>query len=261
MSTLTFSTLLVSDDGPTRTITLNNPTRKNAIGPVMVNELLWALSDACETTSVRSMVLTGAGDAFCAGGDFGQMTGGANASELPPKGDYADLLLALANCPKPIVARVNGHAMGGGLGLVAASHFAVGARGAKLGTPEINVGLFPMMIMAVLQRVMPRRKLVSMMLLGERLDADEAMQVGILGKVVDPAELDSAVKQITDAVAAKSPVATRLGLQALAAQDDLDLETALPMLRERLAGVLATDDAREGLMAFLEKRTPKWTGK
>jgi enoyl-CoA hydratase/carnithine racemase len=261
VSALAYSTILVTDDGQTRTLTLNNPARKNAIGPVMVNELLWALSEAIESAAVRVIIVTGAGDAFCAGGDFGQMTGAAGTSDLPPKGDYADLLLALVNCTKPVVARVNGHAMGGGLGLVAAAHFAIGVRGARLGTPEINVGLFPMMIMAVLQRVMPRRKLLSMMLLGERLDADEAVLCGLLGKAVDPADLDTAVKQVTDAIATKSPVAVRLGLQALAAQDDLDLETALPLLRERLAGCLATDDAREGLMAFLEKRTPKWTGK
>jgi enoyl-CoA hydratase/carnithine racemase len=261
VSAVTYAMIRVADDGPTRTITLNNPARKNAIGPVMVNELLWALGDAMDAESVRSVVLTGAGDAFCAGGDFGQMTGGAGASELPSKGDYADLLLALVNAAKPIVARVNGHAMGGGLGLVAASHFAIGARGAKLGTPEINVGLFPMMIMAVLQRVMPKRRLVSMMLLGERMEADEAAACGLLGKAVEPGELDGEVKKITDAIAGKSPVALRLGLQALAAQDDLDLETALPLLRERLAGCLATEDAREGLMAFLEKRAPKWTGR
>lgn len=261
MTALSYRTILVADDGPTRTVTLNNPARKNAIGPAMVNELLWALSEAIEDANVRAIVLTGAGDAFCAGGDFGQMAGAAGGGDLPPKGDYADLLLALVNCTKPVVARVNGHAMGGGLGLVAASHFAIGARGAKLGTPEINVGLFPMMIMAVLQRVMPRRKLLAMMLLGERMTADEAVLCGLLGKAVEPADLDAAVKAVTDAIASKSPVTVRLGLQALAAQDDLDLETALPLLRERLAGVLATDDAREGLMAFLEKRPPKWTGK
>lgn len=261
MNTFTYSMILVSDEGPTRTFTLNNPARKNAIGPVMVNDLLWALSDAIESHGVRSIVITGAGDAFCAGGDFGQMTGSAGTSDLPPKGDYSDLLLALVNSTKPVIARVNGHAMGGGLGLVAASHFAIGARGAKLGTPEINVGLFPMMIMAVLQRVMPRRRLLSMMLLGERLEADDAAACGLLGRAVDAADLDLAVKQVTDAIGSKSPVATRLGLQALAAQDDLDLETALPLLRERPAGVLATEDAREGLMAFLEKRQPKWTGR
>ncbi len=252
-----------SDEGDgVATLTLSNPMRKNAIGPAMVNELLHALADANADADVRAVVITGAGDAFCAGGDFAQMTGGATGADaLPNKGDYADLLLALVGSPKPVVARVNGHAMGGGLGLVAASHFAVAARGAKLGTPEINVGLFPMMIMAVLQRVVPRRKLLEMMLLGERMTADEAAGVGLVSRVVGPDELDAAVQKITDAICAKSPVTVRLGLEAFAAQDDLDLEAALPLLRERLAGCLATDDAREGLMAFLEKRKPRWTGR
>jgi enoyl-CoA hydratase/carnithine racemase len=189
------------------------------------------------------------------------MTGGADAATLPHRGDYADLLLAMTRSPKPIVARVNGHAMGGGLGLVAASHFAVAARGARLATPEINVGLFPMMIMAVLQRIVTRRRLLEMMLFGEKMDADQAAAIGLVGQAVDAADLDAAVKKITDSIAARSPSTVRLGLEAFAAQADLDLETALPLLRERLAGVLATDDAREGLMAFLEKRTPVWTGK
>ncbi len=251
----------VARTGGVLRITLRNPARKNAIGPVMVNELLWALADAACDPEVRSLVLTGAGDAFCAGGDFAQMTGGAGESDLPHRGDYADLLLALVRSSKPVVARVNGHAMGGGLGLVAASHFAVAARGAKLGTPEINVGLFPMMIMAVLARVVPRRRLLELMLSGERIDADEAASIGLVGRAVDAADLDAAVARLTDMIGTKSPVTVRLGLEAFAAQDDLDLATALPLLRERLAGVLATDDAREGLTAFLEKRPPRWSGK
>lgn len=255
-----FTMIRVAAAGSAATLTLHNPSRRNAIGPAMVNELLHALADADDDPSVRSIVLTGAGDAFCAGGDFAQMTGGS-AEALPHKGDYADLLLAMARAHKPIVARVNGHAMGGGLGLVAASHFAVAVRSAKLGTPEINVGLFPMMIMAVLQRVMPKRQLLSMMLLGERLDADQAVALGLLSRAVEPEELDPAVERITSAIAEKSPVAVRLGLDAFAAQDDLDLEAALPLLRDRLGACLMTDDAREGLCAFLEKRRPVWTGK
>jgi enoyl-CoA hydratase/carnithine racemase len=247
--------------GSVLTLTLHNPARKNAIGPVMVNELLHALSDAADDAAVRVVVITGAGDAFCAGGDFAQMTGGADAVALPHKGDYADLLLAMTRSPKPIVARVNGHAMGGGLGLVAASHFAVASRAAKLATPEINVGLFPMMIMAVLQRILSKRRLLEMMLFGERLSADQAATIGLVNQAVDAADLDAAVKKITDSLSARSSSTVRLGLEAFAAQADLDLESALPLLRDRLAGVLATDDAREGLMAFLEKRTPVWTGK
>jgi enoyl-CoA hydratase/carnithine racemase len=243
------------------TITLNNPARRNAIGPRMVNELLHALQDATVDASVRSIVLTGAGKAFCAGGDLSQMSGNSDVPELAPKGDYADLLLAMVNAEKPIVARVNGHAMGGGLGLVAASHFAVGIIGAKLGTPEINVGLFPMMIMAVLRRLMPRRELVQMMLFGERFEAERAAELGLLNRAVQPDALDGAVADITEQIASKSPITVKLGLEAIAAQDDVDLASALPMLRERLGACLATDDAREGLMAFLEKRTPVWTGR
>ncbi|MBK9264402.1 MAG: enoyl-CoA hydratase/isomerase family protein [Polyangiaceae bacterium] len=242
-------------------ITLKNPVKKNAIGPAMVNELLWALEDASKDDSVRSIVFTGAGDAFCAGGDFTQMASSGPGSELPPKGDYADLLLAIANYPKPLVARVNGHAMGGGLGLVAACHFAVASRNAKLGTPEINVGLFPMMIMAVLARVVPQRRLIEMMLFGERMDADAAAAIGIVGKAVDADALDAEIERITQNIASKSPITVRLGLEAFAAQADLALADALPLLRGRLGAVLGTDDAREGLMAFLEKRPPKWTGK
>jgi enoyl-CoA hydratase/carnithine racemase len=244
------------------TITLHNPARRNAIGPAMINELLHALGDAQDDDAVRAIVITGAGDAFCSGGDFSQMTGSvATGDALSHRGDLPDLLLAMTSSSKPIVARVNGHALGGGLGLVVASHFAVAVRGAKLGTPEINVGLFPMMIMAVLQRVVPRRRLLEMMLFGERMDADQAAAAGIVNRAVEVAQLDGAVKQYTDQILSKSAAAVRLGLEAFAAQDDLDLEAALPLLRERFAGCLATDDAREGLMAFLEKRTPKWTGK
>jgi len=242
-------------------IALSNVAKKNAIGPAMVNELLWALEDAANDPGVRAIVLTGKGDAFCVGGDFTQMTALAGGSELAPKGDYVDLLLAMVRSPKPLIARVNGHAMGGGLGLVAACHFAIASRAAKIGTPEINVGLFPMMIMAVLSRVVSRRHLLEMMLFGERMDADRAAAIGLVSRAVEPGELDAAVAEIAQKIASKSPITIKLGLEAFAAQDDLALADALPLLRERLGACLSTDDAREGLMAFLEKRPPRWTGK
>lgn len=243
------------------TVTLNVPERRNAIGPQMTNELLWALEDAANAEDVRVVVLTGAGKAFCAGGDFQQMTGEADAQALPSKGDYADLLLTMTRFEKPIVAKVNGHAMGGGLGLVVAATFALAATGAQLGTPEIQVGLFPMMIMAVLARVVSRRRLVKMMLIGEKVSAEEGARIGLVNEAVAPGDLDAAVSALAAALGEKSPMTIKLGLRAFAAQDDMDLADALPMLRGRLAECLATDDAREGLMAFLEKRAPRWTGR
>ncbi len=249
----------IADVDGVRTVTLSNPARRNAIGPQMVSELLCALEDAHADDAIRTVVLTGEGQTFCAGGDVAQM--GASPSLLPPKGDYADLLAAMMRTEKPIVARVNGAAMGGGLGLVAASTFAVAESGATLGTPEINVGLFPMMIMAVLARLVPRRRLLEMVLFGQKMTADEALGLGLVNRVVPAAELDAAVGAMTLEIAKKSPLVVALGLRAFAAQDDLALEEALPFLRDSLAACLATDDAREGLTAFLEKRAPVWKGR
>ena len=255
--TRSYERIRVERGGGVETIWLSNPPRRNAIGPRMMNELLWALADARAADEVRSIVLTGEGKTFCAGGDF---TGATHESELPHKGDFADLLLDLYRSDKPVVAKVNGDALGGGLGLATACTFAVASTTARLGTPEIELGLFPMMIMAVLSRHVPRRRLTEMMLLGQKVSAEEGARLGLVNRAVAPEALDAEVTAITAAIAGKSATTVRLGLRALAAQDDLDLERALPMLRDRLSEVLATDDAREGLMAFLEKRVPRWTG-
>lgn len=262
-STRTYRTLLVADEGPVRTLTLNKPERKNPLGPEMVNELCWALDDAKDDASVRVIVLTGAGSAFSAGGDLKQMGGGdgEEGEPLPARGDYVDLLLRFTSLGKPTIARVPGVAMGGGLGLVASCDFAVACQSAVLGTPEIRRGLFPMMIMAVLRRVTSRRKLMEMMLLGEKLSAEQAAALELINRAVPDAELDAAVRALADKLAAQSPTAMRLGLLAFHAQADLDLKSALPMLRDQLVAILGTEDAREGLMAFMEKRAPTWTGR
>ncbi len=251
--------------GDVVTVTLNRPEKRNAIGPEMTNEIRWALTEAANDARVRVVVLTGAGKSFCAGGDFAQMTSGADEGGLPPHpdggGDYAALLQAMMASGKPIVAKVNGHAMGGGLGLVAASTFAITATTAQLGTPEVEVGLFPMMIMAVLARYVPRRRLVQMMLLGERLESHEAAELGLVNSATPPEELDAAVDALCDKLRTKAPLALKHGLEALAAQDTLALSEALPILRDRLFALLGTEDAREGLMAFMQKRPPVWQGK
>ena len=249
----------VTSDG-VATITLNVPERKNPLGPRMVNELLYALDDAREAEDVRVVVITGAGGAFSAGGDLKQM-GGGDGPELAPKGDYVDLLSRFRDLGKPTIARVPGVAMGGGLGLVASCDFAIACESAVFGTPEIRRGLFPMMIMAVLSRVVPRRKLIDMMLLGEKLDARTALDYGLLSRVVPDAELDAAVAALAQKLAAQSPTAMRMGLAAFHHQDGKPLDEALPHLRDQLYAILATEDAQEGLRAFFEKREPRWTGR
>ena len=258
-----FHTILQTREGGVLTVTLNRPDRRNAIGPAMVNELLYALEDAHRDDEVRVIVLTGAGKAFCAGGDFGQMSSGGveGERELPPKGDYHDLLLAMLRTEKPIVARVNGHALGGGLGVVAACTFAVASTAASLGTPEVKVGLFPFMIMAVLERVMTRRRLIEMMVLGERMTAEAAMEAGLVNMAVTPEELDGAVSRYVEGVLRASPSTLRLGLRAVRDGEQMELEPRLEMLAGRLVECLATEDAQEGLMAFLQKREPVWKGR
>ena len=256
-----FTRIRVAEAGGVVTVRLAYPERRNAIGPRMTNELLHAL-DGARASGARAVVIEAEGKVFCAGGDFGDMTSpGGAGDDLPMKGDYADLLLALARSEIPIVCKVQGHAMGGGLGIVAASTLAIAAEGAELGTPEVHVGLFPMMIMAVLARTVPEKRLLHMMLTGERIAATEAKALGIVNDVVPADALDARVSELVAKLAKASPLTLRLGLRAYRDQDGLRLEEALPLLRGRLAECLATDDAREGLMAFLEKRAPVWTGK
>jgi enoyl-CoA hydratase/carnithine racemase len=261
VSTRAFRTLLVKHEDGVATITMNKPERKNPLGPEMVNELCWALDDAKDDASIRAIVLTGAGDAFSAGGDLKQMGGDGEGTALPPRGDYASLLLRFSSLGKPTLARVKGVAMGGGLGMVAACDFAIAGESAVFGTPEIKRGLFPMMIMAVLRRVVSKRRLMEMMLLGEKVDAATAAAIELVSRVVPDASLDAEVGALARKLTEQSPTAMRMGLAAWNAQADQDLATAIPALQAQLGQILMTEDAREGLTAFAEKRAPKWTGR
>lgn len=246
--------------GPVARITLKFPERRNAIGPRMVGELLDALEHVRASDACRVLLLEGEGKSFCGGADLAQMQSG-DADPFVAKGDYADLLLALWNFDKPVVCKVQGHAMGGGLGLVAASHFAIAAADAQLGTPEVGVGLFPMMIMAVLRRRMPRHALLEWMLLADKHMAEEARAAGLLHAVCAPESLDAEVSALCMKLVEKGAASVRIGLRALAAQDATPLEEALPKLRAGLAECLATNDAMEGLSAFMQRRAPNFTGR
>lgn len=249
-------------------ITLNRPERRNPIGPTTVGELLHALQRAKDDPAVRVVVLTGAGKVFSAGGDLSQMSGGgtplqAAESENRLAGTYVDLNLMLAGrgIGKPTIAKVNGHAMAGGLGLVVACDLAIAADDAQFATPEINVGLWPMMIMSTIFRNVPRKKAMELLLTGDRIDAATAEKLGLITRAVPRERLDAEVQALCDKIVSKSPLIMQMGLDAYHYMQDLDLEPALRYLEGELGRVLGTEDAAEGLMAFLQKRPAQWKGR
>ena len=266
-------------------LTLNRPARRNALDGEMIEALVAAFGRLRGAAHVRVIVLTGAGDrVFCAGGDLaggdpagknsvgGDMAGG-HPAESPvgwhntsladhyARGRFVDLFHAMAAVGRPIVVVVQGHALGGGFGLAMAGDVVIAAERACFGTPEIGVGLFPMMIMPILARYLPRRKLLEMMMTGERLSARDALSLGIVNQVVPSDRLQAAADVFIRKLLDKSPAALRLGRDAFYATLDLDEDRALRYLHSQLTLALMTDDAAEGISAFLHKRPPRWTGR
>lgn len=256
-----YATILVTDAGPIARITLNRPDKRNPIGPVTCGELVHALNDIRSRADLRVVILTGAGTAFSAGGDLAAMQGGAGGGAGVPPASLVDLLLAMHGLGKPILAMVNGPALAGGLGLMVACDLVIAADTATFGTTEIAVGLWPMMITAEITRSVGRKRTLEMMLTGRKLDAAEALACGLVTRVVPAAELDAATTALATELAGRSPAAMALGLSAFYRSQDMELEPQLRFLEGELGRVLALDDAREGIAAFLGKRAPVWTGR
>ena len=239
-------------------ITIDRPERRNALSGPLCFALREALERAGGDRGVLAVVLTGAGDkAFCAGADLASAGGGGSHFARA----YEDLLQAFPRVGKPVVARVNGHALGGGVGLLLSCDMAVAADGATIGTPEVGVGLFPMMVMALLFRHVGRKRGLEMVFTGEKVGAAEAKGMGLVNHVVPAADLDAAVQALLGRVVDKSPTAIRMGRAAFFHTQDLPFSEALTHLRGQFEVSLGTEDALEGISAFLEKRPPKWTGR
>ena len=255
--------VLVSVDGRVATVTLNRPEQRNPLSATMLRDLATAFRWCQQEPDVRVIVLTGAGDrVFCAGADLASFDGGMTDLERHRSRDlFVDLFTLMASLGKPIVGRINGHALAGGLGLACACDLLVSSDTATFGTPEINVGIWPMMIQAILSRNVPRKVLLEMEMLGDRWTATQLEGFGVVNRVVPHDQLDSAVKDITDKLVKKSPVAMRLGRDSFYRQQDMEFGAALAYLHSQFTLVTLTEDSKEGIKAFFEKREPDFKGK
>ncbi len=243
-------------------ITVNRPEKRNAINGDVVGGIAKGYRTAHDDADIRVIVLTGAGDkAFCAGADLVN-TGAAFAVDFAkPNVDYADLLRLAQNATKPSIARVNGVCMAGGMGLLCMTDMAVAAENAIFGLPEVKVGVFPMQVMSLLQDIAPRRLINEWALTGEPFDARTARAAGLVNHVVPAAELDAKVDWLIGRISDKSPTAIRRGKYAMRAIAAMSFDQAIAYTESQIALTAMTEDAKEGLAAFAEKRKPAWKGK
>lgn len=251
------------DDIGVATIAMNDPETRNSLSPQMLLELIAAFNLAKADPEVRVVVLGSTHETtFSSGGNlagFGDDQGAV--AKQDGSGPFIELFELIGTLGKPSIVAAQGHVLAGALGVALACDLVLATDKATFGTPEITVGLFPFMIMALIYRNVGRKKTNEMLLLGGRLNAEQALEAGIVNRVVRPQDFDAALKQWTQALATKSPLIMRMGKDAMWRQMDMPLMDALDYLRSQLAIELSTEDAIEGVTAFFEKREPVWKGR
>ena len=261
---MAYETILYEVDGDgVATLALNQPDTRNALSAEMLRDAMDALQAARDDDAVRCVVLTSTHEkVFSSGANLA-----AFGSEVPlihkhfGSAQLLELFRLMASMPKPTICAANGHVLAGALGIALACDLVIAKDTAGFGTPEINVGAFPFMIMALIYRNVPRKRTNELLLLGERISAEEARDAGIVNKVVSAGDFDEAVADWAGKLASKSPVIMRLGKEAMFRQLDMPLLDALDYLRSQLSLALTTEDIQEGVKAFFEKREPEWTGR
>jgi methylglutaconyl-CoA hydratase len=253
--------VLTAKAGHVLTITINRPDKRNAMNAEVIAGIAAGWRAAHEDGDIRIIVLTGAGDkAFCAGADLARGQG-AFQDFSKPNSDYADLLRLTQNATKPSIARVNGTCMAGGMGLLCMTDMAVAADTAVFGLPEVKVGVFPMQVLSLLQLTVRRRLVNEWCLTGEPFTAVEAKAAGLINHVASAAELDAKVDWLIGRITDKSPAAIRRGKYAMRAIHAMSFDEAIAYTEGQIALTAATEDAKEGIAAFQEKRKPVWTGR
>ncbi|MDR7489352.1 MAG: enoyl-CoA hydratase-related protein [Armatimonadota bacterium] len=260
---MSWETLLVDVAGGVATVTLNRPEARNALNRTLVRELGDALEGLGRDPAVRAVVLRGAGDrAFCAGADLKGMF--QAASVLEAREQYAGLARILEGIPRlrvPVIAQVHGYALAGGCGLAVACDLVVASEDAVFGLPEIRLALLPLMVLAPILRAGAPKRVLQMVLTGAEVSAREALEMGLVTCVVPRADLEATVTRLARTVAGWSPMAVALAKEAFYTALGLEYGRALAYLRDLLTIVAQSEDAREGIRAFLEKRPPVWTGR
>jgi len=249
--------------GGVATVTLNDPEKANRLSAQMLVELVDATRRVRDDDEVRAMVLTGAGEkAFCAGADLkGVGDRGTTLQARETFGGLARILESMAQMRTPLIAKVHGYALAGGCGLAAGCDIVVAAEDAIFGLPEITIGLLPLIVMAPILRSVGRKRRMLMVLTGEQVSAREAYDMGLVSRLVPRTDLASVVDALARTLAGFSPTALGLAKEAAATSTGMEYGAALRYLRELLTLVALSDDAREGIKAFFEKRAPNWTGR
>lgn len=245
-------------------LTINRPEVNNALNALLMKELRDALEGEKAAAESRVIVIRGAGNkAFCAGADLGEMMqeSGSFIQLREHLSAYAELICSLIDVGKPTIAAVHGYALAGGCGLAVACDLTIASERAQFGVPEINIGLWGMMISALIFRAVGMKKGLEMFYTGNRIDAYEAERIGLVNKVVPSERLLDETMALAHELASKSPVAMKLGRQAYYTSRDMDFFTSIKYLREMAAAVACTEDCREGIAAFKEKRSPIWKGR
>ncbi|MFC3051404.1 enoyl-CoA hydratase/isomerase family protein [Kordiimonas pumila] len=242
-------------------IIINRPEKRNAINDGVISGIRAGIHAAQNDPEIRVIVITAVGEkAFCAGADL-QPGKGFVFDFSRPSNDYADLLRETQNATLPIVARINGTCMAGGMGLLCMADLAVSADHALFGLPEVKVGVFPMQVLSLLKDQIPMRIMREWALTGEPFSAEDARQFGLVNHVVPQSDLDSKTEWLINRLADKSPTAIRRGKYAIRAISAMSFDQAIAYTESQIALLPMTEDAREGIAAFQEKRRPNWTGR